>query len=119
MDLYSENILYHYKNPSHTGHLEHVTNTFTEYNSQCGDKITVELLVEDETIKDIAFIGSGCAISQASMSMLTDEVLGKNISEVTALDKAYIDDLLHVPISPGRVKCSLLGLAAVKNALAN
>lgn len=117
MDLYSENILYHYRHPSHAGHLANPTVAFDDSNPLCGDKIHVELLLTDSKIVDAAFTGEGCAISQASASMLMDEIIGKPVEEVLDMTKENIFEMVGVPLSSARVKCALLAFAAVKKAL--
>ena len=123
MDLYAENILEHYRAPRGKlplpagegwgeGFFQH-----TENNPACGDEITVGLTMHDDHIQDIHWDGTGCAISQAAMSMLSEELEGKSLDEVDALTKEDILTLLGVPIGPRRLKCALLGLHACKNAL--
>lgn len=116
-DLYRENILEHYKHPNNYGELEHATIVQEEHNPLCGDQITMYFLIENDIIKDIRFKGKGCAISQASASMLTDEVVGKSTEFAKSLDKQFVLDLLGIPIGPVRLKCALLSLKAVKAGL--
>lgn len=117
MDLYSETILDHYQNPHHVGELVNHTVRVTELNPLCGDKIQLDLIIKNGAVSDLAFVGDGCAISQASMSLLTEEIKGKKISVLKKMLPAKVYDLLHVPISPGRVKCAMLGFVALENAL--
>lgn len=119
MDIYSETILDHYQNPHHAGKLSNPAIKVTEDNPLCGDKISLELVVKDKTIAEIGFVGTGCAISQAAMSLLTDEANGKKIANLKKLKPARVYELLHVPISPGRVKCALLGFTTLQKALKN
>jgi len=116
MDLYSEIILDHYKNPHHKGQLAHPTATVIEYNPTCGDKITMQIEVKDGKITNLAWDGEGCAISQAAASMLAEELIGKSTKEVSTLPNEFATDLLQVPISPGRIKCALLALIAAREA---
>src|SRR6185437_14676544 len=76
-DLYKEYILDHYRNPRNFGHLDHADVTAEDLNPLCGDKIRVELKHDDGKIEDVRFSGKGCAISQASMSMLTESLRGQ------------------------------------------
>ena len=117
MDLYAEIILDHYKNPHHHGRLQKPTVAFDDSNPLCGDKIHIELMVENGQIIDAAFIGEGCAISQASASMLMDEIIGKSSVDVLGMTKENIFEMVGVPLSSARVKCALLGFAAAKKAL--
>ena len=117
MDLYSETILDHYQNPHHVGELANHTVRVIELNPLCGDKIQLDLIIKNGTVSELAFVGDGCAISQASMSLLTEEIKGKKVSALKKMLPAKVYDLLHVPISPGRVKCAMLGFVALENAL--
>jgi nitrogen fixation NifU-like protein len=109
-DMYRQQILEHYRNPHNHGELEDPTFSHTGENPMCGDTIEmdVELADDGETIERVAFRGEGCAISQASASMLTDELPGMTLDEVDALDRDDAIDQLGVDISPVRVKCAVL-----------
>ena len=115
-DMYRDYILDHYKNPRNSGELPGATNTYQDNNPLCGDEITMSLLIDGDVVKDVRFKGRGCAISQASASILTEEIKGKKLDEVKAIDRQHILENLGIPISPARVKCALLGLKAVKGA---
>jgi nitrogen fixation NifU-like protein len=117
MDLYAEDILDHYRNPRHYGHLDHPTFTFHDTNPFCGDEITLELKIEDDRIVEVAFSGKGCAISQASASMLTEEILGKSLDELKGWTKDNVLELIGIPLGPVRVKCALLPYKALKAAV--
>ncbi|KKP37304.1 SUF system NifU family Fe-S cluster assembly protein [Candidatus Peregrinibacteria bacterium RIFOXYC2_FULL_33_13] len=114
MDLYQENILDHYKNPRNYGDLKNVSKSVKESNPLCGDEIKMDFLLENGIVKDVKFSGNGCAISQASASMLTDEIKGKKVVEVLKMGKEDVLDLLGIDLSPARLKCALLSLYAVK-----
>ena len=113
-DLYREVILDHYQNPRNYGVLENATLSYEEDNPVCGDHIRLDLVVEGERVTDARFSGHGCAISQASASMLTEEIVGKTLDEIKALDKQFILDLLGIPLGPVRLKCALLSLKVLK-----
>jgi nitrogen fixation NifU-like protein len=115
-DMYRDYILDHYKNPRNSGELPGATNTYHDSNPLCGDEITMALLIDDGVVKDVRFVGKGCAISQASASILTEEIKGKSLDEVKAIDQQHILENLGIPISPARVKCALLGLKTLKGA---
>lgn len=116
MDLYSEIILDHYKNPSNKGRLKYPTSSAEEDNPLCGDRIEVQLKIQDGKVAEIAFDGEGCAISQAAISMLSEKLIGMTPEQIKKIDNQEIYDMLGVSISPGRVKCALLGLATAKKA---
>jgi nitrogen fixation protein NifU and related proteins len=114
-DLYRDYILDHYKNPRNSGELPDATHRYHDTNPLCGDEITMMLKVDDSgVVDDVRFIGRGCAISQASASILTEEVKGKTLDELRSLDRDHVLGNLGITISPARVKCALLGLKALK-----
>jgi nitrogen fixation NifU-like protein len=116
-DLYREAILDHYQNPRNYGVLENATLSYEEDNPVCGDHIRLDVVVDDGRVSDVRFSGHGCAISQASASMLTEEMLGKTLDELKALDKDFILDMLGIPLGPVRLKCALLSLKVLKAGL--
>jgi nitrogen fixation NifU-like protein len=113
-DLYREQILDHYRNPRHHGTLDPHDASYEDTNPLCGDRVRIDLRIADGKIADIAFSGRGCAISQASTSMLTELVQGQTLDEALALERDELLDELGVPISPARIKCALLGLHVLK-----
>ncbi|MFN8440916.1 MAG: SUF system NifU family Fe-S cluster assembly protein [Caldilineaceae bacterium] len=112
--LYREAIIDYYKHPRRKGHLENPDVQFHDHNPFCGDQITIELKIEDGKVVDAAFDGRGCAISQATASMLVEDVIGKTLDEVKELDKEYILEMLGIEIGPTRLKCALLSLKVLK-----
>ncbi len=113
--LYQENILDHYRHPRNHGVLEDADVSHEEYNPLCGDRLTIQLKIgPDDRVEAVRFHGHGCAISQASASMLTEMVEGKTLDEVKAIQKQDILDALGIPIGPVRLKCALLSLKALK-----
>tara|TARA_B110000014_G_scaffold264087_1_gene263280 strand:+ start:345 stop:782 length:438 start_codon:yes stop_codon:yes gene_type:complete len=122
-DLYMEVILDHNKNPRNKGNIDEHTNHADGHNPLCGDKIALDLIIEDNLVKDIKFTGSGCAISTASSSILTEAIIGKEISEIrhlfedfhelvtTDIEKNNLGKLSvfeGVKKYPARVKCATL-----------
>ena len=115
--LYREYILEHYKRPHHHGTLERHDMEAHDLNPLCGDELTFQLaLGEDGKVAEVAFDGHGCAISQASASMLSDELVGKSPEELMALDRETILELLGIEISATRMKCAMLSLKVVQSA---
>ena len=116
--MYQENILDHFKNPRNFGKIENASVHHHEYNPLCGDEIEMDLVIDkNKKIADVKFSGHGCAISQASASMLTEQVKGKHIEEIEKLTKESILEMLGIPISPVRLKCALLSLDTLKNSM--
>ena len=118
-DLYRDYILEHYRHPHNFGVLEAPTASYEGSNPLCGDRITMMLGVEDGVVREVAFTGRGCAISQASASLLTDEIKGKTVEEVEAMTPDDVLELIGIEISPARLKCALLSLDTVAHALAD
>lgn len=121
MDLYRENILHHYRHPLNYGHLTGPDIVIQDANPSCGDSITIEIQCKkgkDGThVTDIRFTGEGCAIHQASASMLTDAVKHKSVDEIMTLDLPFVQELLGITLTPSRVKCALLPLEAIQKAV--
>lgn len=116
MDIYRENILDHYKHPRNFGHLDNPDVTQEEGNVTCGDRIVMEVKLDNGKVKEIAFSGEGCAISQASASMLTEMVKGKTKEEVMKLTLGDITTMLGTTLTPSRVKCATLPLEVLQKA---
>src|SRR4029078_8524794 len=116
-DVSSENILQHYKNPNNWGELDDADLEADDLNPLCGDELKVQLKVDVEgKIEDVRFSGHGCAISQASASMTSDEIIGMPIEDLLKLDRSFVLDLLGIDISATRLKCALLSLTVLKRA---
>lgn len=133
-NLYRQVILDHSSHPHHHGKLGESTSSIEMNNPTCGDVIELEVAVEDGVIKDIAFSGSGCSISTASASMMTDAVIGKTVAEAEALaedfsllvqgeevsDEEKLGDaamLSGVAKFPARIKCATLAWKALEQAI--
>ena len=114
-DMYREIILDHAKHPRHPGVLDPADIDYEDHNPLCGDRLRLTLRVdENDTITDVAWDGEGCAISQATASMLSEEILGKTLAEVKEITKEDIFDLVGIPLSMNRVKCALLSLKVLQ-----
>ena len=112
--LYREHILDHYKNPRNFGRIEHADISHEEVNPLCGDVIGMEIKLRDGGISDVKFHGRGCAISQASASLLTERIKGMSLEDAKRVGKEEVLDELGIEISPARLKCALLPLKVLK-----
>ncbi len=115
-DFYRDYILDHYRSPRNFGTLERPDASAEDLNPLCGDQIRIDLQLDGERISDIRFSGKGCAISQASASMLTESVKGMTLREAAQLGKESVLENVGIGISPTRMKCALLGLKVLKSA---
>lgn len=116
--IYRENILEHSKRPQNKGHLDPYDYAFEDTNPLCGDEVRIELRVDDNgTVTDVAFDGQGCAISQASASMLTEMILGMHVDEIKTMPKEELLEEVGIELSPARLKCALLSFNVLKASL--
>jgi nitrogen fixation NifU-like protein len=109
-DIYRQYILEHYRDPRNHGHLDQPDIHAADTNPLCGDRVEIDLHVRDDRVTDVRFSGRGCAISQASASMLTEKIEGATLDELRALTPQDILDMLGVEIGPARQRCALLSL---------
>ncbi len=118
-NLYRDFILEHYRNPHNRGVLDPSDLSFADSNPTCGDEMSMTLRLDDggERVVEVAFEGRGCAISQASASILTDELAGKSVQELRDLDPKDVLENLGVPIGPARLKCALLSYKVLQGAV--
>ncbi len=114
-DMYREVILDHYKNPRFKGELDPADISYQDDNPLCGDTIRIDLRVDDNNrVVECAFSGQGCAISQASASMLMEDIQGKSLEEIKEYSRDDILDMLGIELGPVRLKCAMLSLKVLK-----
>ena len=114
-DMYREFILDHYKNPRFHGVLEPADVSYEDDNPLCGDVIRIDLRVDSENrVVESAFSGQGCAISQASASMLMEEIQGKTLEELKEYSRDDMLDMVGIELGPVRLKCAMLALKVLK-----
>ncbi len=131
MDVYRDLILDHYRNPRNFGHLKNPDVVVEENNISCGDRIVIEIKLYSpfslprrqagilhSRIKDIRFSGEGCAISQASASMLTEKVKKLSGKQILSMTLDDIIEMLGTTLTPSRVKCALLPLEVIQKGIA-
>jgi nitrogen fixation NifU-like protein len=119
MSIYQEHILDHYHNPRRYGILNQPTHSSDTKNISCGDSLHMDICVSNDTIQNIGWTGQGCAISQASASMLAEYAKGKTIMGIKSLAPKDLLKLLGLELSPNRLKCALLSLETLHKALKN
>jgi nitrogen fixation NifU-like protein len=114
-DIYREIILDYYRNPRNYGKIENPDISKRDSNPLCGDELEMHINIKDNKVSDVKFTGKGCAISQASASMLTELIMGKDFDYVKQLTKEDILENLGLPdLGPARIKCALLSLKVLK-----
>jgi nitrogen fixation NifU-like protein len=114
--MYREQIMELYRNPDNYGSLKNATHRHREYNSSCGDEITMHLIVKGNKVKDARFSGSGCVMSVVSSALLTEKIKGMNVEDIRKMGDNDVLGLIRARVSPGRMKCVLLPLTAIKGA---
>lgn len=115
--IYREVILEHSKHPNNYGTLDPNDYSYEDTNPLCGDEVRIDVRVKDDQISQIAFSGQGCAISQASASILMELVEGKSLDQVKGIGKDELLEELGITLSPARLKCALLSLSVLKTAM--
>jgi nitrogen fixation NifU-like protein len=133
-DLYRDIILDHYRNPRHKGHLNAPSACHEGLNPLCGDEVTIEVKLDDGRLSDVAYMGSGCSISQSSASMMAEAVAGKKVDEIRHLIDRFtammrgsddinpeemgdLEALSGVRKFPVRIKCATLAWHTLDEAL--
>ena len=135
-ELYQDIIIEHNQNPQNFGNISDATHTAEGFNPFCGDNIKIYLLVQEETITDIKFSGSGCAISQASASMMTDQLKNISLEQAKKVFQEFhtmmtndtgvikempilgdLQSLAGVSAYPTRIKCAILGWHTLNSAI--
>ncbi|CAM4267530.1 Fe-S cluster assembly sulfur transfer protein SufU [Listeria booriae] len=132
--LYRQVIMDHYKNPRNNGTLDDESVTIDLNNPTCGDEIHLHLKMEDQIITDAKFTGSGCSISMASASMMTESIIGKSEKEALKMSRDFsemvqghehdivdengdVEALAGVAKFPARIKCATLSWKAMERAI--
>ena len=115
--LYHEELVEHYKHPTHRGTLENPTHSASDHNPSCGDSIGMQLIIENSTIKKVMFSGSGCVISQATADIIAEYIVEKSVEEVQKMTTETVVELVGIELGPTRLKCALLALQVLHEAL--
>lgn len=117
-DMYREELLECYRNPQNRGRIEKPSVSYRDYNPVCGDEVEVHLRIESGKIGAIGFTGTGCAISQAGASLVTENVKRKSVDYARRMKKEKMLDLMPIEVSSLRIKCALLAMKAIQKAIA-
>ena len=117
MDIYSENIMEHYRDPINLGKLENKNAYYKDSNPLCGDNIEVSLFIDNDKIIDIKYISEGCAISRASSSIISEKIKGMNVKDVLMLNRDYVLDAIGIQLNSIRLKCAMLSLRTIQKAI--
>jgi nitrogen fixation NifU-like protein len=118
-NLYREHILDHYGNPRNEGTLDDADISCEQSNPLCSDVVRLDIRLKDGRVDEARFTGEGCVISMASASMFTEEIRGKTVEELKALQDEDIFKMLGVTLGPVRAKCGLLPLRVLQKGLAD
>jgi len=114
MDLYREEILEHWQNPQNFGKVIDADLVIDQVNPLCGDQVTFYFKFARGRISDVSFTGSGCAISVAASSMLSEFIKGKSIKDLEKLTGEKVLDLIGGLVAPARLKCVFLPLEVIR-----
>ena len=117
-EIYQDHILDHYEDPFHRGHLGEATHAHEDKNPLCGDVVRIELAIDGEgKIRNLYFDGAGCVISQASASMLLEEMYGKTVDDIKDFSAEDMLKLYGPRLTPNRQKCCLLSWKVIQEAV--
>ena len=112
-DIYRELVIDHYKHPRNFGKIEDATLSGKEDNVVCGDTVTFYLKLENDKVSSVLWNGEGCALSQASASLLSEKVKGKTLTELEAISEHDILAIVGANLNPSRKKCAILSVEAL------
>lgn len=119
LNLYQEALMDHYRHPRNRGKLAHPDFVSGQFNPSCGDEVSFQGCIQGQKLTQLVFEGSGCVISLATASMLTQEAKNRSLKEINALDKDFIVGMIGMSLGPNRLKCALLPLEALKTGIKN
>lgn len=117
--LYSETLLDHFRHPRNYGALAAPAISFESFNPLCGDRIRIEVNLQDSIVQEARFKGDACAISTAAASLLTELIRGASLMELSDITDERLISALESDIKPARRQCALLPLEALRAGLRN
>ena len=112
-----EQLIEHFKYPQNRKRIQSPTFTAESYNPSCGDRIIMDGVINNDILTDVGFNGSGCVISQAAASMLTELCLGKSITDILSLTKNDILGMINIQLGPTRLRCALISLEVLQKGI--
>lgn len=115
--IYMEQLMDNYKNPKNKGKIKDYSFFRYQKNPSCGDAFTIYVKVQNDKINEVKYEGEGCAISTASMSLLSQHLIGMKLKDAKKLNDKDIFELLGVKISPGRINCATISVNAFQKAV--
>lgn len=115
--VYGETVLEHFRRPRNQRSLDRPTVTREGYNPLCGDRVRIELEVDADVVRDVAFVANACAICTASASLLTERVRGLHLTAAGAVTDADALAALNAELPQGRVACATLPARALREAV--
>lgn len=115
--LYSDILLDHFRHPRNYGDLAAPDISYENFNPLCGDRIRIEVKLNNNVVQEARFKGDGCAISTAAASLLTELILGAGIEEVESISDDQVISALESAIQPARIQCALLALEGLRAGL--
>lgn len=116
-NMYSKEIIEHYKKPRNFWKLPNFTHSTHVSNSACGDELDLYLKIEGEKVTDVGFEGSGCAICIGAMSILSERIKGNSVEELKKLDDDFVLDLIGMDKDSPRIRCATLSVEAIQGTL--
>lgn len=117
LNFYQEILMDHYRNPRNNGVIDRYDFYAEQRNASCGDEVSFTGIITDNILVDVAFIGKGCVISQATASLLSEQVKNKSLEAILALDKDDLIAMIGIQLGPVRLLCALLSLTALQNGI--
>ena len=115
--IYKGKVLDHARNPRNRGVLEQADYSYEDAGSVCGDEVRIDIRVTNDRVTEVAFSGRGCAVSQASASVLTELLANMALDDVRALSEDDLLAAIDVPLTPARLECALLALTVLRTGM--
>ena len=115
--MYQEELMEHFKNPCNYGNLKDPDFSVSDKNPSCGDRISIDGKITNNSLCEVKFSGKGCVLSQATASMLTEKYSGKTTDEILKLSRKDIVEMVGLELGPVRIKCAMLPLLVLQEGI--